>query len=268
MKRRLAAGAMILTLVLNGCADGRNPVSPPPAPAPQPPAPPVPPPPPAGATMEGTISVTSRLTATGGYEYTMQVHLTEHAGVAVTVTKLELYNDDGWGGWVTASGPEAWIGDENRMAAHGTLTSKPLKISDESPYGYAHYAGASITYSDGTAPSRVLYAGAAMPPQPGPPSDDRVALNGTVSDGRNNERIPDVLVEVLNGPDAGRRTTTDQNGVFTLAALRTGRFEVGFSRNEYQSSRLSIFIIVDKVMDFKLWRKSTAASQVQYPTPE
>ena len=77
-----------------------------------------------------------------------------------------------------------------------------------------------------------------------------------------------MLVEVLNGPDAGLRTTTDQNGGFTLADLRTGRFEIGISKNGYQTSRLSIFIIVDKVMDFKLWRKSTAASQVQYPTPE
>ena len=63
--------------------------------------------PPLGAGVGGTISVTSRLTATGGYEYTMQVHLTERAGVAVTVTKLELYTDDGWGGWLTVSGPEA-----------------------------------------------------------------------------------------------------------------------------------------------------------------
>ena len=52
---------------------------------------PVPPAPPAGAGVEGTISVTSRLTAMGGYEYTMQVHLTERAGVAVTVTELEWY---------------------------------------------------------------------------------------------------------------------------------------------------------------------------------
>ena len=58
-------------------------------PAPQPPAPPL------GARVEGTLSVTSRLTATGGYEYTMPVHLTERAGVAVTVTKLELAADDG-----------------------------------------------------------------------------------------------------------------------------------------------------------------------------
>ena len=101
-----------------------------------------------------------------------------------------------------------------------------------------------------------------MPPQPGPPSDDRVTLNGTVSDGRSNERIPDVLIEVLNGPDADRRTTTGQNGAFTLAPLRTGRFDLRFSRNEYQSWRLSIFIIVDKAMDFRLWRNPTAASQV------
>ena len=266
MKRRLAAGAMILALALSGCADGKSPVSPAPPPPSPPQGGPEPPPPPAGARVEGTISVTSRLTATGGYEYTMQVHLTEHAGVAVTVTKLELYNDDGWGGWVTASGPEAWIGDENRMAAHGTLTSKPLKISDESPYGYAEGVEASITYSDGTAPSRVLYAGAAMPPQPGPPSDDRVTLKGTVSDGRTNERISDVLVEVLNGPDADRRTTTDQNGAFTLGPLRTGRFDLRFSRNQYQSWRLSIFIIGDTAMDFKLWRNPTAASQPRVQT--
>ena len=202
---------------------------------------------------EGTISVTSRLTATGGYEYTMQVHLTERAGVAVTVTKLELYTDDGWGGWLAVSGPEAWSGDENRMAAHGTLTSKPLTISDESPYGYANDVGAIITFSDGTAPSRTEF-GALTPPRPGPPSNDRVTLNGTVSDASNNETIPDVLVEVLNGPDADRRTTTDQNGAFTLADLRTGRFEIRFSRNEYQSSRLSIFVIADKAMDFKLLR--------------
>ena len=256
MKRRLAAGAMMLALVVNGCADGKHPVSP----APPPPVPP----PPLSARVEGTLSVTSRLTATGGYEYTMQVHLTEHAGVAVTVTKLDLIVDDGdWGRWVTVSGPEAWSGDENRMAAHGTLTSKPLQLSDESPAFYSELAWASITYFDGTAPSRSrgLSVQAATPPQPGPPSNDRVTLKGTVSDARNTGTIPDALVEVLNGPDADRRTTTDQNGAFTLAALRTGRFEIRVSKNAYESRR-SIYIIVDTAMDFKLWMNPTAASQV------
>ena len=77
----------------------------------------------------------------------MQVHLTERAGVAVTVTELVLVADfNGFGGpGITVSGSEAWSGDENRMAAHGTLTSKPLTISEASPEVYAQHAEARIT---------------------------------------------------------------------------------------------------------------------------
>ena len=157
-------------------------------------------------------------------------------------------------------------GLERRPESYGSTWHADVQaaqLSDESPAFYSELAWASIGYFDDTAPSRSrgLSVQAATPPQPGPPSNDKVTLKGTVSDARNTGTIPDALVEVLNGPDADRRTTTDQNGAFTLAALRTGRFEIRVSKNAHESRR-SIFIIVDTAMDFKLWMNPTAASQV------
>lgn len=48
-----------------------------------------------------------------------------------------------------------------------------------------------------------------------------------------NGRIPDVLLEILDGPNAGRRTTTTSEGRYSMADLHDGRFTVRLSKPGY-----------------------------------
>jgi hypothetical protein len=94
-----------------------------------------------------------------------------------------------------------------------------------------------------------------MDPQPGLPSDARVALSGVVTDGDSHAPIRDVVVEVGNGPDAGRMKVTDAMGEFRFRHLKTGRFVVSFSRDGYQSSHPSLFLTADKHIKIELFKR-------------
>jgi hypothetical protein len=45
--------------------------------------------------------------------------------------------------------------------------------------------------------------------------------------------LSDVVMEILNGPNAGRRTTTFPNGVFLMDGLRDGQFTIRLSKPGY-----------------------------------
>ena len=259
LKRRLAGAMMVLALAVSACS--QPPISPaPPRPQedPQPPGPGTTPTPPSPVGVAGTIEVTSRLTAAGGYEYAIQVRLTEQAGLASVVTKLSAIADcdcgpmGPFGPEVQTSAPAAWIGDDNHLAAYGTLASKPLVIRDEAPDLYAAYAVVDVTYSDGPSSNRTLTLIAPMPPHPDPPTEERIRLDGIVRDSVTEEPVAGVLVRIATGPDALRETRTDALGRFTFEAIRTGRFRVSFARSGYFSQQRSIFVLTPEIQRFNL----------------
>ena len=45
--------------------------------------------------------------------------------------------------------------------------------------------------------------------------------------------LPDVLMEILNGPNAGRRMTTSSNGGFYMDGLQDGQFTIRLSKPGY-----------------------------------
>jgi hypothetical protein len=155
---------------------------------------------------------------------------------------------------MTFSGQDAAIDGNNIVAAHGTFTSKPLILLDKEPYLYSDSLEVTITYSGGALAEQplVLYH---LTPRPGPPSDAEVTLSGVVTDFNSHEPVPDVVVEVLDGPDAGRRKLTDEGGAFRLKNLKTGRFRMSFSREGYQNTYQSVFLTADKEIEIQLYQR-------------
>lgn len=51
-----------------------------------------------------------------------------------------------------------------------------------------------------------------------------------------NGPLADVLMEILNGPNAGRRTTTGVNGFFYIDGLRDGQFTIRLSKPGYMTA--------------------------------
>jgi hypothetical protein len=45
--------------------------------------------------------------------------------------------------------------------------------------------------------------------------------------------LPDVLMEILTGPNAGRRTTTSSTGWFSMTGLQDGQFTIRLSKTGY-----------------------------------
>ena len=249
LKRRLAPATVVFALAFSACS--QSPISPPPPTGepgnPQPPSPgnsgiPAP------GGVVGAIDVTSRLTATGAYEYTIQVKLTEQAGLASVVTNLAAIADCDCGPMgpsgphVEISAPAAWVGDDNHIAPYGTLTSKPLIIRDETPDLYAAWAVVGVGYDDGSS-RRSLELIAPMPPHPGPPTEDRITMEGVVRDSVTKEAVGGVLVRITSGPDAMRETRTDALGRFAIEGIRTGRFRVSLNKPGYFGEDRSVFLL-------------------------
>jgi len=238
MKRLLTSAALTLAIGAGACGDSYSPASPtrtqPEAPAPEAPAPAP------TAKLTGTVTVATSLTATGGYQYTAQVQLTESGGVPATITTIHLVRFE-WGGYKVLAefGPGAW-GHSSVIAANGTLTSKPLVTSEEMPSEYYLQLDAWVSVSDAAAGSRTISIHADTPPMPQPPPTARFMLAGSVIHTFNSNPLSDAVVEVLNGQDAGRKATTGPDGTYTIAGLRTGELSVRFSKAGYGASDRAI----------------------------
>jgi hypothetical protein len=189
------------------------------------------------ANVSGTMSVTTALTATGGYQYTIQIQLAETAGAAATITSVDLAPTDYWDTYspFATFGPEAWNGS-NIIPANGTLTSKPLVVTVEVISDYYRPVAAVIKFSSGT--SNVIRAVELTDPterMPEPQPNSRFRLIGTVTDAAN-RALGDVTVEVLDGVNAGRKTTTAEDGTYTLVDLTPDKFHLLFSNTQYRST--------------------------------
>ena len=235
-RRRFASTAIILAVALGGC--NGSPIlptrgSPSPSPPPSQPPPPAP-------KLSGTIIAKTALTATGGYQYTVEIQVAEIAGVDATITAVDLVHMDAWGPYppLITFGSEAWNGS-NIVSAHGTLTSKPLVAMEEVIFNDSP-VGAVITFSYAMATtSRRIELMDATQRAPEPPASSRFILMGTVGDALNHA-LRDVTVDVLNGANAGRKVTTDENGTFILADLRPDTLSVRFSKADYISTSTSV----------------------------
>lgn len=222
--------ATVLALALTGCG-GTNPAGP--TTAPQSSSSPttrltLP-----TAKLTGTMTVSSALTAAGGYQYTIQIQLAESAGVSAKITAVDINKIDFWGPYqpFVTFGEEAWSGS-NTIPAHGTLTSKPLVATVEFPDDYYYRLGATIEFSETNSLPGSIALDAETPPMPEPPPSSTFALVGIARDAGNPVR--DVTVTVLDGANAGRTTQTDATGKYHLTGLKSGTFSVGWAKSGFK----------------------------------
>src|SRR5262249_35631592 len=149
---------------------------------------------------------------------------------AATITAVDLAPTDGWGTYdpFATFGPEIWNGS-NVIPANGTLTSKPLTATVDVISDYYRPVAAVIAVSNTTSSfSRTIEVTDPAERMPEPRPNSRFKLIGTVTDAAN-RALGDVTVEVSNGVNAGRKTTTADDGTFTLADLTPDTFNLQFS---------------------------------------
>lgn len=77
-------------------------------------------------------------------------------------------------------------------------------------------------------------------------------LQGTVSEAGTNKRLSAVRVEVVDGANAGKSTSTDGNGTFRISGLTQGGFSVKASAAGHDSVTQGVTLTSDQTVDFSL----------------
>jgi hypothetical protein len=82
-----------------------------------------------------------------------------------------------------------------------------------------------------------------------PKAPPKYTLSGTVSDAVTGQHLGNVTVTIVDGPDAGRSTTTDGNGRYTITTVTAGSFNLKFSVAAYDTKTLPVTLSADTSVD-------------------
>ena len=140
---------MLVALTFHACGGGgsNSPTSPTPNPDTE-----------RASALSATLAVTAANRAAGGYEYTEQIRITESGGATATITGVvfTLFSDGFTYAETRSYGADFWSGDNNAVAANGTLTSKQLTLTDSDATAFVDRIEARITFSDASSSNRAL----------------------------------------------------------------------------------------------------------------
>jgi hypothetical protein len=79
-------------------------------------------------------------------------------------------------------------------------------------------------------------------------------LNGTVTDGTSGAMLPNSLVQVTEGVNAGKSATTDSTGTYAIGGVTPGTFNMSASAVSYQTMARQVAVSADTRVDFVLQR--------------
>ncbi len=84
-------------------------------------------------------------------------------------------------------------------------------------------------------------------------------LSGVINDGTTGRsgRIPNTVVTVLDGGNAGKSTSSDQDGSYLITGLTAGTFGVSASFSNYETATKTVNLSENTTVDFTLKRLPT-----------
>ncbi len=103
----------------------------------------------------------------------------------------------------------------------------------------------------------------ASPTSPSPepaatPLSPTFTLSGSTLDATSGAAVAGVAVLVADGPNAGRVTTTDSSGTYSLSGLEQSGFTVTFSRSGYQTTSRGVTLVANVTLSPALPPTSTS----------
>ena len=250
---KVLAAAVVGAIVASGCDNS--------------PAAPTPPPAPTTHTVVAVAStkVAGERRAEGGYVYRTVLHLTETAGVPANIAGVTLTFLNGTTALVTARFDTVVPSTGNTCPARSGVDTRELVTTDTTAsQAFATTVRVEVTYGDATATGMTANGTAAVPPL-GPLPPSTYTLTGRISD-PGSVGIPNARLEVLNGDNAGKATTTDGSGTYTLTELLGGTFRLRASADGYNTGEQNVTVPDVPRADFTLQRISTACGYTVVPT--
>jgi hypothetical protein len=89
----------------------------------------------------------------------------------------------------------------------------------------------------------------------GPP---KYALAGTITDAVSGEKLANILVTILDGPDAGRSAVSDASGKYGISSVTAGSFTLRLTNTNYDTKTVPVSLSGDVTVDVQI----TAAASV------
>jgi carboxypeptidase family protein/uncharacterized protein DUF3761 len=209
------------------------------------------------AAALNVTTFTASATQTGSeIRYELRATVRESgAQTGATLSTIELTFLDDSGPIATATFDDGW--STTRLAAGASLDSKRLTVTDSREgRRLATRVSARIPYVDDTQISSATTATANIAQPPAPPPQSAFTIAGVVSDDDEETPIAGATVTVVDGANAGRSSTTDGNGYYSIPALRTGSFTIRATKGGYNAADRGLTLSADTRLDLRM--RSTA----------
>jgi hypothetical protein len=81
---------------------------------------------------------------------------------------------------------------------------------------------------------------------------DTSTLSGHVSDSTSSKGVPSAMVQIVDGPNAGRSAVTDESGFYSLPSLMQGNFTVRVTRGGYETTEAAAALSADTRLDLMM----------------
>ena len=183
----------------------------------------------------------------------------ETAGVAATIAAVDLTFLKGTT-VVASSREDRPISDNSNICPAGaTVATRELIARDTSAREFADVVRVAVSYTDAGSFSSVANGSAAVPPSPVPPEPAVHILSGLVNDFDSRLPIANARVEVLNGSNAGKVSTTDAAGAYRLTDLTAATFRMRASADGYDAGEQNVTVPDISRADLLLRRSAPTA---------
>ena len=212
-----------------------------------------------------SMSVTADTLGTGARAYRAVVKLRESGGAAATVASIDLTFMSGSSAIVTSHADKPISDAANVCAANSTVDSRELMTMDDNPsHPAATSVVAKVTFTDGASMTSTATGSAEVPvPSPAP----TFTLSGLVSEDAGSKAVAGVAIQIVNGSNAGKSTSTDGNGNYSLAGLSGGSFTVRASANSYDTTEQAVTVAGNTKLDLKLHPTQSPSPTPPAPPP-
>jgi hypothetical protein len=204
--------------------------------------------------------VTGEARATG-YAYRTVVHLLESAGVAATISSVDLTFLTGATAIAFSHHDQPISDTSNVCPANGTVDTRELMTTDvDASHPYATSVQVKVTFTDRSSAAGTASGSADVPSTGSPPPSQAYTLRGIISDGSTGRGIDGARLDVLTGSNAGKTSLTDNTGAYAIDGLVADSFRLRAMAAGYDPGEQGVSIPANPRADFTLQRSGSSCA--------
>lgn len=199
--------------------------------------------------------------------YEIRVTVRESGGqTGATLSTIELSLSDSSGTYGSATIDDGWVA--TTVAAGSSANSRLIRLRDANDgRRLATRITARISYTDDTQVNGALTASADIAQPAAPPPQSTFTVAGIVSDDSLETPISAATVTILDGANAGRSSTTDGNGYYSIPTLRPGSFTIRATKAGYNPGDRGLTLSADTRIDLRMRSIAPAPAPPAPPSP-